>query len=395
MAIDADTLSPLLQDLESDRVERTVSTTKTDKFAEAICAFANDFAQNHNPGYLIIGATDSTGQIAHVEITDQLLLNLASIRSDGNIQPLPAMTVQKVSFGDQGDIAVVEVYPSELPPVRYKGRVWIRVGPRRAIATEQEESLLIERRTAAARTFDARPCMESSISDLSIRLFEDYRSEAVAADVIVENHRPIEQQLASLRFLDPQRKLPTHAGILLFGDNPRYYLPGAYVQYLLLPGKEITDVPIDQAEIDGDLRTILEQLLLRVRVLNSRELHPVSALQEELRPKYPEVALREILINAVVHRNYESTAPIRFSVFSDRVEIASPGGLYGEVTRENFLSQSSYRNPILAEALKVLGFINRFGYGIRRADQALANNGSRALDIEITNSSVLVTIWGR
>jgi len=391
--IDETTIRNLLGDLESDRVERTVALADTDKFGEAICAFSNDFAQNKKPGYLIIGARDRTGEVASIPITDQLLQNLAGIRSDGNIQPLPAMSVQKVSLAE-GDLAVVEVHPSDLPPVRYKGRVWIRVGPRRAIASEQEESLLSERRVSLARTFDALPCPDATLADISARLFEFYREEAIAEEVIAENHRALAQQMASLRLFDAQRGVPTHAGVLLFGHRPRYFLSGAYVQFLHFPGREMTEIPSDQAEISGDLRSVLDEALLRVKVLNTKQLRWISELQEETVSKYPEIALREILVNAVVHRNYQSTNPVRVSAFSDRIEVASPGGLYGEVNRVNFGSESSYRNPVLAEALKVMGYVNRFGYGIRRAERALKENGNRPLEVAIRDSSVTVTLFG-
>lgn len=391
--MDVNLINELLSDLESDRVERTTSTNNTDKFGEAICAFSNDFPRNKVPGYLIIGVEDD-GYIVGASVTDQLLQNLAAVRSDGNIQPIPAITVQKISLSSK-DVAVVEVQPSDLPPVRYKGRVWIRVGPRRALATIHEENLLSERRTAGAQTFDARPCLEASLTDLSIRLFEAYRGSAVANEVIQENQRSLEQQLASLRFFDPERRVPTTAAILLFGTNPRFFLPGAYIQYLQLPSNEITDVPIDQAEISGDLRSVLEELLLRTRIINTHELRARTVLQEDSFARYPDIALREILLNAIVHRTYESNTPVRFSVFSDRVEIASPGGLYGEVDIQNMASSSSYRNPVLAEALKVLGYVNRFGYGIQRAKNALAKNGSRPLEIVATNSTVLVVLWAR
>ena len=162
-------LETLLRDLESDRVERTTSTTKTDKFAEAICAFANDFPDHRQPGYLMVGVNDD-GTPSGLKVTDELLTNLAAIRADGNVQPLPAMTVSKFSPGD-GDVALVEVLPSDLPPVKYRGRVWIRVGPRRQVASEQEERLLAERRAALLTTFDARPCQGSSLDDLDTRLF--------------------------------------------------------------------------------------------------------------------------------------------------------------------------------------------------------------------------------
>src|SRR5262249_41362652 len=141
-------------------------------------------------------------------------------RSDGNIPPPPAMNVQKHALLG-GEMAVVEVMPSDLPPVRYKGRVWIRVGPRRAVATESEERILAERRTALAKTWDARPCRESALQDLALDLFTvGYRPLAVSADVIAENKRPIEDQLGALRFFDPATSAPTNAGALLFGKNP-------------------------------------------------------------------------------------------------------------------------------------------------------------------------------
>ena len=98
--------------------------------------------------------------MAGIKVTDDLLKNLAGIRSDGNILPQPMMSVAKFSLAG-GDVAVVEVQPSDLPPVRYKGRVYIRIGPRKAIANEQEERALSERRVVQAKSFDALPCLES------------------------------------------------------------------------------------------------------------------------------------------------------------------------------------------------------------------------------------------
>ena len=211
-------LLDLLADIESFRVERTTSTTDLVTFSEAVCAFANDMPGSHLPGYLLIGADDKTGAPTGLTVTDELLQNLAALTSDGNILPPPAITAYRVTLGSElGDIAIVEVQPSNLPPVRYKQRVWIRRGPRKALANETEESILIERRTAAARSFDAQPCLGASLSDLSLDLFTNsYRHLAVDPGIIAENHRPVEQQLASLRFFDLARSCPTYAGIVLF-----------------------------------------------------------------------------------------------------------------------------------------------------------------------------------
>ena len=224
-------LQALLLDLESDRVERTVSTNNTDKFCEAVCAFANDIGNHQQPGYLIIGAKDN-GELNGLKVTDELLLNLSSIRSDGNVLPQPALSVHKFSF-DEGEIAVVEVQPSVLTPVRYKGKIWIRIGPRKAVANESEERILIEKRISQAGTFDALPCLEATIDDIKIDLFSSfYLPKAIDVDVLKSEKRSIEQQLASLRFFDLRYNCPTYAAIILFGKNPEYFLPGAYTQFV-------------------------------------------------------------------------------------------------------------------------------------------------------------------
>ena len=96
-------LRGLIADHESDRVELTVSTTNTDKFGEAICAFANDFPNHRQPGYLIVGVADD-GTVGGLTVTDALLRNLGALRSNVNIEPLPAMTLQKHAL-PEGEVA--------------------------------------------------------------------------------------------------------------------------------------------------------------------------------------------------------------------------------------------------------------------------------------------------
>ena len=383
----------LLSDLESDHVERTESTSNSDKFGQAVCAFANDLPNHRHPGYLLVGVKDD-GVLAGLAVSDELLRNLGGIRADGNVLPQPAMNVSKFSLPG-GDVAVVEVLPSDLPPVRYKGRVYVRVGPRKAVANEQEERILSERRVALARSFDARPCAEAGLGDLALGQFDAYRRESVDAETIAANHRSVEQQLASLRLFDADRNCPTNAGLLLIGKNPRFFLPGAYVQYLRLPGSTLTDLPEDQAEVSGDLLSMLTELGARARLLIQHTLRPAKALQEKMLGDYPEQALRELLMNAVMHRNYDSNTPVRFYAFSDHIEIQSPGGLYGEATQENFPTRNSYRNPVIAEAMKSLGFVNRFGYGVQRAQALLAENGNPPAVFEFDEHAVLAKIFRR
>ena len=210
------------------------------------------------PGYLLVGVTDD-GAPSGLRVTDQLLQNLAAYRDNGRIQPLPVMVVSRFVL-DGGEVAVVEVQPPDLPPIRYDGRIHIRVGPRRAIASEQEERILVERRISSSRTFDLRPCRGTSLSELAMDLFLQYRSQAVAPDVIEENHRALEFQMASLSLYDGGAQVPTNAGMLLLGKEVRRWLPGAYVQFVRFDGGSLADEPREEKVIDGDLLTVLREL---------------------------------------------------------------------------------------------------------------------------------------
>ncbi|MDE6564138.1 MAG: putative DNA binding domain-containing protein [Muribaculaceae bacterium] len=186
--ITIDEVRLLLSDIESDRIERTVSTTNTDKFGQAICAFANDLPNHNLPGYLIIGADDKTGKInSDVRITDQLLQNLGGIKTDGKLQPQVSMTVEKVAM-PEGDVAVVTVQPCQFTPVRYEGRIWIRNGPRKCIASEADEKLLLEKRTSRMLTFDALPCFDATLDDIDLAAFRQiYLPKAFPEEVLSAN----------------------------------------------------------------------------------------------------------------------------------------------------------------------------------------------------------------
>lgn len=385
MIIDETKLRTLMTDLESDWIERTQGTRDTEKLSQAICAFANDFPNHGHPGYVLIGVDDKTGEAAGTEIGDDVLQRLGGLRSDGNIQPLPAITVTHISLSDgSGDVAVIEVHPSDMPPVRYKGRVWIRFGPRKGIASEQEERMLTERRVAHIRTFDLRPCQEATLEDLVPELFSSYRARAVSREVIEENHRSLPEQMASLRMFDLRRSCPTNAGVLLFGKDPRFRIIGAYVQFLRISGTQLSDDVAQEKEFTGDLLTILRELDLFLEVHIKTRPVADTLLREEMVSDYPKIAIREIMMNAIMHRDYESNAPVRFYWFDDRIEIQNPGGLYGAAAYD-FPQQNDYRNPVIAEAMKILGYVNRYGRGVVRAQRMLSENGNPPAEFDFAN----------
>ena len=391
-------LEKLLADVESDLVERKASIAEKDKVCQAVCAFANDLPNHQRPGVVFIGANDD-GSCAGLSVTDELLREISDIRSNGNVYPFPSMTVQKKSLSG-GEMAVVEVQPSDVPPVRYRGRVWVRVGPRRAQATPEEERRLAERRRTRDLPYDLWPLKAATISDLDMDVFRrEYLPSAVAAEVLEDNRRSVEEQLASVRFVtvggDPR---PTVVGMLVCGRDPREFIPGAYVQFLRLDGVDLTDPIKDQKEIGGPLPELLRNLETTFEAHVSTAADIVSGPREERRPDYPAGALRQLARNAVLHRTYEGTnAPVRIMWFSDRIEMLSPGGPFGQVTRDNFgrPGVTDYRNPHLAESMKNLGYVQRFGMGIPLAEKEMRQNANPPLEFDIQETQVLVTLRRR
>lgn len=277
-------LERMLKDIESDLVERKESFSgKTPKTVrEAVCAFANDLPNHHRPGVVFIGARDN-GRPVGLEVSDTLLRELSDIKTEGNTVPPPTLTAAKHHLRG-ADMAVITVWPADSPPVKYRGRIWIRVGPRRAVASAQDEQLLNERRRHRDRPYDIRPVGASHMRDLDIRRFE------------------------------------------------AEYLPAA---------------------------------------------------------------LQQLTRDAVLHRSYEGTnAPSRVYWFNDRMEILSPGGPYGEVTMDNFGTPglTDYRNPNLAEAMRILGYAQKFGGGIVTARAALRKNGSPPPEFEVERTHVRVAL---
>lgn len=393
-------LLSLLNDTESDRTERK-ETFKGDvprKARQAVCAFANDLPNHNQPSVLFIGAKDND-EPGSLAITDELLRSLADMKTDGNILPLPVLSVEKRTLKG-ADMAVVTVIPSDMPPVKYDGRIWIRTGPRRSIANAQEERVLNEKRRYKNLPFDLYPIPTAKISDLSRIIFEnEYLPQAFADDVLQENGRSYEERLASCRMIvSPEEITPTVTGLLAIGKSPQDFLPGAYIQFLRIDGTELADPVIDEEEIGGGIVELLRRAEEKLKAHNRSIMDITSQPTHQITAPYPQTALQQILYNAVLHRTYESTnAPIRVYWFNDRIEINSPGGPYGNVTSENFGQPgvTDYRNPNIADVLKTFGFIQAFGRGIAMARRAMENNGNPPLTFNTSQTAVVCILRGK
>ncbi len=390
----------LLQIIEFNEVDcvefkESLSGSAPQKIREAICAFANDLPNYEKPGFVFIGVRkDRT--IVGLSVTDQLLLQLADMKTDGNIVPPPTLTVEKRVLKGK-EVAVVKVEPSDSPPVRFKGTIHIRTGPRRDVANSQDERTLTEKRRYKDIPFDIQPIPTSGLSDLNLLHFEhEYLAQAVDPDILAVNERTLEERLAATKMIaSVDEPSATVMGILVLGKNPQDFLPGAYVQFLRIDGNELADEILDNEAIRGAIPDQIRRLDDKLRAHNRIAVDITSGPLEKRTALYPIEAVQQITRNAIMHRTYEATnAPVHVYWYNNRIEVLSPGGAYGAITAENFGQADlvDYRNPNLAEAMRVLGYVQRFGVGITIARRLLREAGHPEPEFEILDNFVRATI---
>ena len=235
-------------------------------------------------------------------------------------------------------------------------------------------------------TFDASPCLNARIDDLDIDYIKSsYLPKIFDADTIAEDTRDIREQLASIHLFDRANNCPTYAGIILFGKNPRYFLLGDYVQFVRFAGKDKSGEVLNERIFEGPLYKMLPALesFVKDAIITQRPV-PESLFRERTVWNYPEGAIRELVMNACMHRDFQSNMPIRFYQFDDYVEIMNAGGLYGEARPENFPSVNDYRNPLVAEAMKVGKYVNKFNRGVARVQEMLKENGNSRAEFDVS-----------
>ena len=391
-------LLQLVDDGETDRVEfkETLAGSAARDISEAVCAFANDLPGHGEPGVVFVGVRDSDRAVVGAAVTDEMLRQLADLKTAGNILPPPSIAVAKRTLRGK-DVAVVVVAPSDSPPVRCRGRILIRIGPRRGIATAQEERTLNERRRYGDRPFDLQAVPTAGLRDLNLVQFEqEYLPQAFSDEALAANDRSLAERLAAVKMIagadDPT---PTVLGLLVLGKNPQDFVPGAYLQFLRIDGTELADDITDNDELRGSIPNVLRSVAEKLRAHNRIPVDIESAPVERRSALYPFQAIEQIVYNAIMHRTYEVTnSPVRAYWFNDRIEVISPGGPYGDINASNFGQPglTAYRNPNLADAMRSMGFVQRFGAGIPIAQRRLRDAGHPDPEFELPDNFVRAVI---
>lgn len=321
-----------------------------DILAREVAAFANS-----GGGYLVLGVEDDgiVSGTGTIEQTDKLMQKAVNVCLDRN---LPHCSFSKALMGENR-VLVIEV-PGFTParPYLVGGRLYVRHGSETRAGTRED---LVRITQSVDYHFDEQPVVGSTSEDLDDRVAGRFFQDAFGRTA---DFAEAARLLRELRCLTSNH-VPTVAGLLFFGRDPQKWLPDARISAAQFPGTETTSEFLDRQEIGG---TLPEQLRAVTDFL-SRHLSSPSRVEgwERREQAIPTGALREALLNALMHRDYRMEAQTRVLVFSDRVEVANPGGLLNQLSLESIkLGISQRRNPRLASLLSSVIGRESLGVGI-------------------------------
>jgi ATP-dependent DNA helicase RecG len=357
-------------------------------FASEMIAFAN-----MEGGRILVGV-DDRGTIVGVQDPQRVEEAILNIARHNCILPL-SPTITYVQDDDGHTVVVVEVpRRMEAPHENNSGQCYIRVGSTKRLCTPQERTRLLQ--AASLVHFDEIPIGNTSSADLELGAFGEYY-QRIYEQPLEEADVPLTPMLANMRFLGQDlqdEQCLSLAGLLLFGKRPQDFLSHAYIAAVRWEGVEAGETMIDRQDITGRLPQQIDQaeaFILR----NTRLSTKIESVRQADRREYPRAALREAVVNAVLHRDYSlEGAQILLYIFDDRLELRSPGTLPNSVTLNNIRTHySKPRNETIVRVLLNLGYVNRLGSGIPRMIRLMRTHTGREPDFEVGSAQFLVRLW--
>ncbi len=378
--MDAEALRQRLRGGENLTTEFKVASIHPDDLAASLVAFANT-----SGGEIIFGVNDK-GEIVGIENIDALGKFIDNVSRD---KCVPAVTILPEKMEIDGKTLLVVNIPQgdERPYSTNRGVHYIRTFSGRRQASREE--LLRIFQAAQSLFYEENPVTRADLTALDYFYFEHFLVRAYGKK-LEDFDVSKEQLLTNLRLAKDGH--PTIAGVLLFGRDPQALLPYAQINAAQFPGTDVVDAPADRKDLTGKLADQLEGAM-RFLNIHLRVRHEIKGFEPERFPELPEEALRETLVNALMHRDYTIRGPIRLLVFQDRVEVHSPGKPPNTVDVETMrLGTHVPRNPILLSHFAKLGYVTSLGTGVPRVIRLVSQAVGKAPDIFIRDFEVMVSI---
>ena len=400
-------LADLLRGGENSGVEFKRDDVRPEQLASKIAGLLNLAG-----GHILLGVEDDgavSGLTREPGAAEEWVMQTAR----DHVQPAVIPYWETVEWDEGMPVGVISV-PQDAPDKPYKAKrgpfwvTYIRVGTTTRAATREEEERLYQQSGRVA--FGLKPIPGASVDDLDMRRLRDYFSRILGGDApAAEDADQWRTLLTNMDFATSAagRLAPTVDGMLLFGGNAGRFLPQSGVRAICYPGSE----PGYETRADEILKGPLTPLggadgsVIEPGVVDRawdfirRNTTPSSRLEGPIRRdawEYPEDAVREVLVNALVHRDYGITgSDVTLTLFADRMEITSPGRLPNTVTVEGMKSGLRYaRNQALVNVMRDYGYVDARGMGLRTKviPGMRAHNGTEP-DLIAEEARFTVRLW--
>ncbi len=381
---------------ESEQVEWKENVADTDSVVKTLSAFANDWS-NLGGGYVVCGAKEDHDQhgFSRVNMVGLAAPRLKEVEGKvieacrARVSPSIAPLVQELPADTPDRRILVFIMPSTRSAHLFRssqeeGRYYVRISRE---TREARNGILRELlvRKSVVEEWDRRPCLTATVKDIDLLALRD----ALQRMNVFHSDRGTEEYLSDQKALSPfvpplfeKESLtgtlrPRNYTLLLFAHNLQLHIPGAYSLFSIYPGVDRSKPHAERHEIAG---TLVDQARTMIKLLEAESYVAFDKTNRSTpnAVKYPPQALHEAIVNALAHRDYELVDPIRTTVFSDRIEIVSPGSLPTGVSLEEFRegrAAPKWRNQSLAWFLNRLQLAQAEGQGIPTILRSMREEG--------------------
>jgi ATP-dependent DNA helicase RecG len=335
------------------------NVTNTDSLAADMAAFSNG-----SGGKMFIGVNDD-GSIAGLTGDDIRRLNqLISNTASQGVQPAVNPVTENIKL-DSGLVMIVDISPGINKPYQDKnGIFWVKSGSDKRKATSREEIQRLFQRSNLIHA-DETPVSGITAADLDLDYFKDFFQRRFG-ETLDSQKQPLPNILENMNLL--KEGFLNIGGTLLFARSPQYKLPAFIVKAGAFDANDLSTIRYnDSRDIMGKLSDVFRQTVSFI-ISNLRHVQGEQGINSVGTPEIPPEAIEELVSNALIHRDYFISAPVRVFVFQNRVEIISPGHLTNNLTVENIKAgNSNTRNPVLASFANHALPYRGYGSGIIRA----------------------------
>jgi ATP-dependent DNA helicase RecG len=346
----------LLQQKEGVRLEFKASPN-IDAIAKSITSFINT-----QGGDLLVGIDDNKSVLG-IENAQHQSLTIQNALVE-LIKPTAPISVQVINYKKK-EVILISVWEGAKKPYQYKGAIYNRIGQLTKTTSPEKLTNLISQRKQADFHWERMPVLGAELTDLdtveikqTIKLYQEYKKDAKIEDV--------EDFLIQVGLL--QNGNITNACMVLFGKNPIRFIPQSRIRLTLYPSKISGNQFIDDKMFEGNIFKNITAIFEYLDIVYGKNL-TVKGLLRTDKPNYPVLALREGVLNAIVHRDYNSVKGfLHISIYSDRTEIGNYGTLPDGITVADLKVEhnSILRNPDIAQMCFYRRYIEMLGTGTQR-----------------------------